>query len=127
METVSIRHIDNIPALFMVWDADIKAKDVSQAYQQITTELDQSETLKYIIVDLTSNPNMPFAETLRGALYGPYKHPMLKQWLVVGDHQVGHMVSRLLFSTTGKKHVIWFDSIEDAYDHIENEVEISGN
>lgn len=125
MTTVSVRQIVNFPALLMAWDAHVIPNDVSLAYQQITTELDQSETPKYIIVDLTHNPNMPLSETLQGVLSGPHKHPMLKQWLVIGDHSVGHMVANVLTITTGKGKIAWFDTLENAYDHIKTEVNAS--
>ena len=116
--TVIVEPIENEVAILMNWQKNVQPEDVRLAYEDIMTVLQQTSTPIYVIVDLTANPQMPMSETLRGALYGPYGHPMLKQWLVVGKHQVGQVISRLLEQATRKKQVIWFDTMEEARQYL---------
>ena len=106
----------------MRWNKVIRHGDVERAYKTIQKILDQSGTPQFVIVDLTKNPKMPMTETLLGALRGPYAHPMLNQWLVIGQHRGGQIVAQILSQTTRKRHVVWFNSVDKAERHLEEAI-----
>jgi len=121
--TVVVKSINQI-AILMQWEATINPSDIMAAYTEIQRILEQATNPIYVVVDLTQNPQMPMRETLTGALFGPYGHPMLAQWLVAGQHNIGLMVARLLERTTGKKQVTWFNTIDDALKFVEQQQQV---
>jgi hypothetical protein len=121
--TIIVKSINEM-ALLMQWEATTNRSDITAAYSEIQRVLEQATSPMYVIVDLTQNPQMPMRETLTGALFGPYGHPMLAQWLVVGKHNIGLMVARLLERTTGKKQVTWFNTIDAALEFVTQQQQV---
>jgi hypothetical protein len=117
--TVAVKMLDDNLAILMHWQQDIQPKDVYAAYRRITELLDNAPSPQYVVVDLTENPRFPLHETIKGALFGPYTHRNLVQWLVVGKHAVGQTIARVLASTTGKQLVKWFDTMDEALAYLQ--------
>jgi hypothetical protein len=105
-------------ALLMTWEHDVNKDDVAPAFEQITEFLNVAPDTCYVIVDLLENPRFPIVETMRRALSGPYNHPKMGAWLVVGSNQLARQIENFLSTVTGKEKVNWFDTIEDAMTHL---------
>jgi len=111
--TVTIEPIAGYPALKMTWQHVVRESDVARAFQQITKVLDTSHRPIYVVVDLLSNPRFPITLTVQEAL-GPYRDPMLKEWLVVGSNWMAKAIESTLARITRHKNVRWFHSEADA-------------
>lgn len=122
MSTVNVTKIQGHKnALLMRWEHDVNKEDVSPAFEEITAFLNISPEKCYVVVDLLQNPRFPMVETMRRALSGPYDHPKMEAWLVVGSNQLARQIENFLSTVTGKKNVYWFDTIEDAMTHLKQQ------
>ena len=90
------------------------AADVTDAFKDINHLLNISSEPLFVIVDIRSNPNFPLSATLNGALFGPYRNPVLREWLIIGSNPLAHMIERILSEVTGRKNVRWFTTDADA-------------
>jgi hypothetical protein len=80
----------------------------------LNTILNEAPEPIYVFVDLRERPNFPLADTLRGALDGPFRNPNLKEWLVIGSSAMAHTIGRMLSAMTRRHNIKWFDSEEEA-------------
>lgn len=117
--SVSVECLDGIPAIRMNWEKQVNNRDVAEAFEIINNLLNESVHSLYVIVDLQSNPNMPVAATLNGALFGPYRNPRLKKWLIIGASSLGRVVENILSSVTGRHNVQWFDDSDAVFAYLE--------
>ncbi len=115
--TVSIERIDGCNALRMTWQHQVVEPDVRYAFREIVDALEETDEHLYVVVDLLSNPEFPMRVTVVEALPA-YRHPMLRQWLIVGSNRLAHMVEAVLSGATRRKNVLWFASERDAINHI---------
>ena len=120
--TVTISVVPDYPALKMKMDTKVKSVDMQFAYMDIERQLNNFDQPIYIVVDLTQNDQLPLQATISGALFGPYLNPMIRGWLVVGEHTMGKHVAKQLSFWTGKEHVMWFDTCDECLDYIQDEM-----
>jgi hypothetical protein len=123
--TVTIKAINGYPALLMTWELKATKEDIKRAYHEIMQALEQSKTPLYVVVDLRRNIQMPLKETVAGAFFGPYNHPKLGAWLVVGGHQMARIVANSLSQMTREHRVEWFDSEIEVYSRLKELVSAS--
>ncbi|MCI0709164.1 MAG: hypothetical protein L0154_03285 [Chloroflexi bacterium] len=122
MPTVTIERIQgHRNALLMTWQHDVDKDDVGPAFQEITDFLNVAPDQVYVVVDLLQNPRFPMVETMRRALAGPYDHPKMQAWLVVGSNRLARQIENFLSTVTGKKNVYWFDTIDEAMTHLQQQ------
>lgn len=112
--TVHAEPVEGYPALVMLWEHDIRTEDVQPAYDTVTQHLNASEAPMYVLVDLLKDPQFPLLETISGALWGPYRNPMLKEWLMIGSNNLAHVITRMLMNATRRNNVRWFKSYDEA-------------
>ena len=107
----------------MVWGRNVTDRDVRIAFGRIQSLLDEVGEPRCVLVDLSNMPNMPLAPTLQSALAGPYRHPMLRNWLIIeSEHnRVAHLLERLLSGATRRRNVYWFTSEQEALAFIDSE------
>lgn len=117
--TIRVARIDGYPAIKMVWEQRVIVDDVGPAFMAIVEMLDASDEPLFVLVDITSRPLFPLAETMTQALAGPYRHPGLLEWLVVGGTSQARIIEEFLSRVTGRENVRWFHSEEAALMHIE--------
>lgn len=122
--TVRVERIDHFPAMLMMWETHVREADVLDAFQTITDILEQSDTPMYCVVDLRRNPIFPLRATLHGALFGPYRNPKLKEWLVLGSNPLARTIEKTLSSVTGRKNVSWFMSYEAVLDYLQTQADL---
>ena len=118
--TVFVDAINNLPALRMVWRKDVLKSDVTSAFQQIETKLQNTDQPLFVIVDITAKPNFPLAATINAAMFGPYRNPQLKEWLIVGTNTMAKSIERVLAGSIGRKNVRWFETEDAALAYLEN-------
>lgn len=120
ISSVEVTCLDEYPALKMSWQHKVNKSDLSPAFQKITQCLHQSNQPLYIIVDLSEDPQFPIVDTMMGALRGPFRHPRLAEWLVVGSNRAGKTIGDLLIKTTQRNNIRWFDSEAEALAYLES-------
>ncbi len=111
--TVTIEQLANGNAIRMTWQRQVNAQDVERAFTAITDILKEASSPMYVVVDLLSNPNFPIGATLNAALFGPYRNPKLKEWLIIGSNSMAQFIERTLASVTGHRNVRWFKTQEE--------------
>jgi hypothetical protein len=117
---VTVSWISGQPALLMTWPRVIERESIKEAFRTIVTALDDTDVPLYIVVDLHANPDFPMTETIQGAYFGPFRHPYLAEWLVVNTNILGRMIGNTLSSITRRHNIKWFDTTEEAMEHLQN-------
>ena len=102
------------PAATLWWAHAVRREDVVTAFRDLNTILNEASEPIYVFVDLRERPNFPLADTLRGALDGPFRNPNLKEWLVIGSSPMAHTIGRMLSSITRRHNIKWFNTEEEA-------------
>jgi hypothetical protein len=112
--TVRAEPVAGYHALVMLWEHDIRTEEVQPAFDTITAHLNATDTPMYVLVDLLQDPQFPLLETISGALWGPFRNPMLKEWLVIGSNNLARVIARMLMNATRRKNIRWFKSYDEA-------------
>lgn len=107
------------PAATLWWAHAVRREDVQKAFRDLNEILNAVSEPIYVFVDLRERPNFPLADTLRGALDGPFRHPMLKEWLVIGSSPMAHTIGRMLSSITRRHNIKWFTTEEEAVEYLQ--------
>jgi hypothetical protein len=112
---ITVEYSEEFKALWMAWGKGAQGRDVHHAYREISAYLETQDEPICIVVDLRENIYMPVRETVTGALFGPYKHPMVGAWLVIGANSFAQHVASMLQAVTRQDMVVWFkDEMEVA-------------
>jgi hypothetical protein len=119
LPTVHISQYETLPALKMTWETHVSSSDVSKAFLQITDALEEASTELYVIVDWLKNPKFPLSETINGALFGPYRHPKLRGWLILGGNSTARFITRTLINVTGRDEIYWFKNEAEALRYLQ--------
>lgn len=94
----------------MSWSNKVSDADVRNSFKQINNLLAAAKHPMFVVVDITADPNFPIAATLTGALFGPYRNPNLREWLIIGSNTAAHFIERTLSGATGRVIVRWFEN-----------------
>lgn len=118
MNTTAISSVIVLPVeerniLKMVWNRQVTSDDVSTAFHEITALLDKSSQQIDIIVDIRQNPNFPLQTTISETLRGPFNHPKMGKWLVIGSSLMAKVIANVLINMGQRDNILWFDD-EDA-------------
>lgn len=116
--SVVVDRLENANAAKMTWQHSVTAKDVRSAFNQLDEMLAESDDDFFVVVNLLSNPNFPLNATVDGALFGPYRNPKLRAWLIVGSNPVARLIERLLAGVTNRRNVLWFDTENEALEYL---------
>jgi hypothetical protein len=117
--TVYAEPYEGYHALVMLWQNEIHTEDVQPAFDTITEHLNVADSPMYVLVDLLQDPQFPLLETISGALWGPFRNPMLKEWLVIGSNNLAHVIARMLMNATRRNNIRWFKSYDEAKAYME--------
>lgn len=117
--TVTVEYSDEFKALWMGWGKGATGRDVQNAYREISAYLETLDESICIVVDLRENIYMPVRETLTGALLGPYKHPMVGAWLVIGANAFAQNVAIMLKGVTKQDMVVWCEDEVEVFNYLE--------
>ena len=116
--TVSVTPIAVQNALLMSWEHRVDRDDVRAAFQEMTDYLNEASRPLYVIVDLRNNPMFPLAETITAAFWGPFRHPLLAEWLVVGSSPAARTIGRTLTGISRRDNIRWFQTMEQAEEYL---------
>lgn len=117
--TVRVETSEHYPALLMTWEREVKEGDVVRAFNRITTLLNMTDHPQYVIVDVRDKPVFPLRATINSALFGPYRHPKLTAWLVVGSNPLGCVIEKTLVSVTKRRNVEWFETLDAVTEYLQ--------
>lgn len=116
--TVTVKHIDH-QTILMVWADVVTPLDVKEAFKEVDAILNKAEQEMFVVVDISTNPNFPLSATISGALFGPYRNPKLREWLIVGSNAMAHSIERTLANIARRSNVRWFTTQAEAYAYVE--------
>ncbi len=117
--TVRIESVEGYPAMVMLWEHTVRTADVQAAFKDITARLEAADEPTYVLVDLLKDPQFPLIDTITGALWGPFRHPTLKEWLVIGTNTLARVIARSLSNATRRNNIRWFNSYDEVYAYIQ--------
>lgn len=118
-QTVQVEKIDGSPAIVMRWEQDVVPTHVQAAFSRISQLLSESSEPLSVIVDIRTNPNFPLSSTITGAIFGPFRDPKLKEWLVIGSNPIAHIIERILTKATGRSNIKWFDNMAEVNEYLQ--------
>jgi len=113
MTTVNVAHLNEY-AVKMVWASRVNDTDVKQSFKAVDAILTSAGHPMFVVVDITADPNFPISATLTGALFGPYRNPNLREWLIIGSNTAAKFIERTLSAATGRTIVRWFATDAEA-------------
>lgn len=116
--SVRIVRLEDHRGLLMIWEHTVDKDDVTRAFHDLVDCLDSAIAPMYVIVDVRADPRFPLIETFRGALNGPFRHPNLSEWLVVGANSVARSIGSTLVSVSSRDNIHWFNTFEEALDYL---------
>lgn len=115
--TVMVEPVKGWPALKMTWGAQVNNDDVRRAFGVIRERASTAAEPTYVVVDVSSSPNVPLIGTMIGAL-SALKDANLAAWLVVGSNGTARTVKGLLSRVPGRAKVRCFDREVDALGYL---------
>jgi hypothetical protein len=116
---ITMEIIPDLPAIKMVWQATVTGHEVRSTFNRLQAQLSEAEVPHYVVLDLSADPQFPLKEATAAALFGPYRHPMAAEWLVIGSSEVWKFVEHTLVLATNERKIRWFKTLDEvtAYIH----------
>jgi hypothetical protein len=113
--TVTIEPIKDHPnALRLNWERWVVEADVRPTFHELTHYLDEAFAPVNVLVDLTSDPRLPLQTTISETISGPFMHPNMGMWLVVGTNQRAQIVANVITLVGLRDSIRWFESEAEA-------------
>jgi hypothetical protein len=118
--TVTVERLDQYPVavIGMIWRKDVLDRDVQAAFVRINQYLNELPAPVYVLVDIRCSPHFPLITTIKGALSGPFTHPHLLAWLIVGKNSMAQVIEHTLSTFTGRHNVLWFTDMASVSDYL---------
>ncbi|GAB4571673.1 MAG: hypothetical protein Kow0077_08990 [Anaerolineae bacterium] len=117
--SVSVEPLLGYPALLVTWQYQIVPEEMAAAFQTIREIFDSVDRKMFVVMDLTNNPQLEVLEVVTHAT-PVFKHPRSAKWLFVGQSGLGRVVESKLISLTRRDSaVIWFDTLDEAFDYLQ--------
>ena len=120
--SLSLSEIPDLPAILMEWGEEVSMTEVEHKFRELNDMLDEADRPVFIVVDIRRNQVMPVATTFANAVFRGHRHPNLSAWLVVGTHAAAQKISNMLNNMSRQSKIQWFDSIEGAKTHINEQI-----
>ncbi|HLA45082.1 MAG TPA: hypothetical protein VJZ27_16675 [Aggregatilineales bacterium] len=115
---IQVEPIDGYNALKLICKHNIDDHDLHGASQQILAALDRTTAPLHLVVDLTSQPELPVGATTYEILTGPIKNPLLGKFLVFGSSPSAHLVADFV-EFRGTVEALWFDTEAEAMAYLD--------
>ena len=109
-------------ALQLVWQEKADPQEISHAFESLKIYLDSYDEPVYVLVDISSKPQIPIMYTIHNVLSGIHQHKNLMQWVVVGESTAAKRVASVLNSFSGQEKIVWVGSRDEAIEHIKTEL-----
>jgi len=111
----------------MVWSHKVNDQDVRNSFKLVNQLLEAANHPIFVAVDISADPNFPIAATLTGALFGPYRNPNLREWLIIGSNSAARFIERTLSGATGRVIVRWFESRAEVDVYVEQAIALKSH
>jgi hypothetical protein len=121
--TVTVQHLEQPPAVKLVWMDGVDDGDLRAALGDLTAHLDGSDRPHYVIMDIRRDPRFPIADMVIDALVGPFQHEKLLEWLMVGDSPAAREAECELERLTGRSGLRWFDTHYDTLAYLNGQAQ----
>jgi hypothetical protein len=117
--TVFIESVDNHPtAVWLRWERWVVEADVRPAFHEMTHRLDTARQPVHVLVDLRADPRLPLQTTISETLSGPFMHPNMGEWLVIGTNARAHFVADMITRVGRQNSIRWFQTDTEAFEHL---------
>lgn len=117
--TVTIEPIDAYPnAVRLRWERWVVEADVRPAFHELTRRLDIARQPLNVIVDLSADPRLPLQTTISETISGPFAHPNMGVWLVVGTNQRAHFIADMITRVGRQDSIRWFQTEAEAIEFL---------
>lgn len=121
---IIVSPLDDLPAIALLMTGKVNGFDLQEALIDVLIRLEHTQQPLYIIFNMNSaSHEVPLSEFVREALRGPYKHPMLAEWLMIGGSMSMSMAMITLTKITQRENYRWFDSHEEALAYIRTQLD----
>ncbi len=108
----------------MTWGHVIYEADARIAFEKLRSVLEKAKTPISVVVDIRANPRFPMKLILTEGR-GPYTHPMLGEWLIIGTSLIAHSIESTMSRFYGRRNVHWFRTEEEVMTYLESKVELA--
>lgn len=115
---VSLEHYHGVVHLRVTWTGNVDGTAINTTFRDLQAYLDAARNPLPILFDMSQCTRFSAPDALRGALFGPFRHPMLDEWLVISADALARNVGRVLMNVTGINNIRWFFTHEQAYTHL---------
>jgi hypothetical protein len=122
---IMIETLSNLPAIKMIWQSTVTSQEIRSSFNRLQAQLSEAEVPQYIVLDLTADPQFPLKEATAAALFGPYRHPMAVEWLVIGISENWKFVENTLVLATNERKIRWFSTLEEVTHYIQQRLTYS--
>ncbi len=117
--TVYIEPLNGYPNTYrLAWEPSVREADVHPAFAALTDILNHAAGPVHIVLDLTCDPNIPLSLTTQEAFSGPFRHPNLGSWLVVGANWRARMIADVISQVGPGDNIRWFGGDAEAVDYL---------
>lgn len=114
IKNIAVVPIEGTSHLKMVWPRMVEPVDVTVAFRDIVLCLNEASAPVHIMVDIRQDPNFPMQATIFEALNGPFKHPKMGQWLVLGNSSKARAIANVLSKIGRRNSIHWFEDEDRA-------------
>lgn len=113
--SVTLEQHHDAAYLLVTWTGIVDGQAINTSFRAMQTYLDAAASPLPIVLDLSGCQRFSAPDALRGALFGPFRHPMLDEWLVIGADSLARNIGRVLSNVTRIHNIRWFFTHEQAY------------
>lgn len=115
---VSLEHYHGVVHLRVTWTGSVDGTAINTTFRDLQSYLDAARNPLPIVFDMSQCTRFSAPDALRGALFGPFRHPLVDEWLIIGADALARNVGRVLTNVTGIDNIRWFFTHEQAYTHL---------
>ena len=119
-ETVIVEPVKDHPdALWLRWAPYVAEADIRPAFHELTRRLDEAHSPVQVLVDLRQNPRLPLQTTIFETMNGPFLHPNMGLWLVVGTNPRAEIIATVITRVGRMDSILWYKTEAEALRKLE--------
>lgn len=116
--TVSLRQLEGRHVVETVWSQNINPDDVRNAMRTINALLDKTTLPLHVIIDIRQNPDFPLWATIKETMFGPFRHPNMGYWLVLGSNKTAKFIAYVLTEVSNRASIVWFEDEASLWEYV---------
>ena len=118
VSTVSLRQLEGRHVVETIWSQNIDPDDVRDTMCTINTLLDKTSLPLHVIIDIRQNPDFPLWSTIKETMFGPFRHPNMGHWLVIGSNKTAKFIAYILTEVSNRASIVWFDDEASLWQYV---------